>query len=101
MIDGNTKFKNSPAKLELSEISHNSWRPPMDRDPHQIRHPMHFSNSPLQFFPFIWYKQFTESRSVAAGTFLFESLVAVRHLSLQRRRVLKLSRPRDLIRKHW
>lgn len=67
MIDGNTKFKNSPAKLELSEISHNSWRPPMDRDPHQIRHPMHFSNSPLQFFSFLWYKQFTESRSVAAG----------------------------------
>jgi len=30
--------------------------------------PTQFSNWPLQFFLFIWYKQFTESRSVAAGS---------------------------------
>jgi hypothetical protein len=36
---------------------------------------MHFLNSPLQFFLFIWYKQFTESRSVAAGRFLFKRFV--------------------------
>jgi hypothetical protein len=29
--------------------------------PHQISKLPHFSKSPLRFFPFIWYKQFTES----------------------------------------
>jgi hypothetical protein len=50
----------------------------------QIGKLMHFSNSPLRFSAFICYKQSTESRSVAAGRSLFESLVSVRHLSIQR-----------------
>ncbi len=60
----------------------------------------HFSNCPLQFFGFIWYKQFTESRCVAAGRSLFESLVSARHLSFERMQSSQSSRPRDLIRKH-
>ena len=58
------------------------------------------SNWCLQFFSFICYKQSTESRSVAAGRSLFETLVSVRHLRFKRVKSLQSSRPRDLIRKH-
>jgi hypothetical protein len=67
---------------------------------HQTSKLAHFSNCPLQFFGFIWYKQFTESRCVAAGRSLFESLVSARHLSFERMQSSQSSRPRDLIRKH-
>jgi hypothetical protein len=50
----------------------------------QIGKLTHFSNWCLQFFSFICYKQSTESRSVAAGRSLFESLVSVRHLRIKR-----------------
>jgi hypothetical protein len=43
----------------------------------QNGHPMYFLNSRLQFFAFIWYKQFTESRGVAAGRFLFKRFVCI------------------------
>src|SRR5437879_1154043 len=55
----------------------------------------HFSNSPLHFFPSICYKQFTESRCVAAGRSLFESLVSARHLYFKRVKISQSSRPRD------
>jgi len=32
--------------------------------------PMYFLNSPLQFFAFIWYKQFTESKVWQSGIFV-------------------------------
>jgi hypothetical protein len=51
--------------------------------PDQIGKLMQFSNWCLQFFSFICYKQSTESRSVAAGRSLFESLVSARHLSFK------------------
>jgi hypothetical protein len=36
----------------------------------QNGHPMYFLNSPLQFFAFIWYKQFTESKVWQSGIFV-------------------------------
>jgi hypothetical protein len=68
--------------------------------PDQIGKLTQFSNSCLQFFSFICYKQSTESRSVAAGRSLFESLVSARHLRFKRVKSPQSSRPRDLIRKH-
>jgi hypothetical protein len=63
--------------------------------------PMHFSNSPLQFFSFIWYKQSTESRCVAEPVFVCNSRARPASKHSESVEVLKLSRPRDLIRKHW
>jgi hypothetical protein len=50
-------------------------RSPHEPGRHQTRHPMHFSNSPLQFFSSLWYKQFTESRCVAEPVFVCNSRV--------------------------
>jgi hypothetical protein len=61
-----------------------TWVQSLGFRPDQIGKLMQFSNCPLRFSAFICYKQSTESRSVAAGRSLFESLVSVRHLSIQR-----------------
>jgi hypothetical protein len=41
-----------------------------DAGKHQFRKLNHFLNSPLQFFAFIWYKQFTESKVWQSGIFV-------------------------------
>jgi hypothetical protein len=68
--------------------------------PHQIDKLPSFSNSPLRFSSFIWYKQFTESRCVASRAFLQLSSL-VRHLNVLegadflKEAALDSSRPRD------
>jgi hypothetical protein len=42
-------------------------------NPNQIGKLTHFSNYPLQFFLFIWYKQFTESSVWLAGCIVCNS----------------------------
>jgi hypothetical protein len=57
-----------------------------------------FSNTPLRFFLFIWYKQFTESIGVAGWALFCNSRARPASKTLERwfHDLLNSSRPRDI-----
>jgi hypothetical protein len=57
-------LNNPPSTADAREFYLNGNHAPSR---HQNRGLKHFLNSRLQFFLYLWYKQFTESKSVAAG----------------------------------
>jgi hypothetical protein len=81
---GREVFDHFLRRLVANAVTDVTWVQLLGSGRDQIGKPRQFSNSCLQFFSFICYKQSTESRSVAAGRILFESLVSVRHLRFKR-----------------
>ena len=60
----------------------------------------HISNCPLRYSSFICYKQFTESICVAGWALFCNSRARLAPKGFKGL-TPKMSRPRDLIRKHW
>jgi hypothetical protein len=77
---GREVFDHFPGRLVPNAVTDVTSRAFSSHEKDQIGKLTQISNWCLQFFSFICYKQSTESRSVAAGRSLSESLVSVRHL---------------------
>jgi hypothetical protein len=87
--------------LILAEDRHGNAKFRIDIYPAPHRYLSFFSLSPLRFSAFICYKQSTESRCVAAGRICLNLSRPSGIKFFRECRVLKSSRPRDLIRKQW
>lgn len=84
-------FNHLPQNAASNAVTDVTWVQSLSWRQDQIGKLTQLSNSCLQFLSFICYKQSTESRSVAAGRSLFESLASARHLRFKR--VKPLNRP--------